>query len=215
MSPRPAVSARRALLLASVCLLLIVTALSAAPPARSVDDTSIPEGRLLRFPTLSNDSIAFVYGGDLWTVPRAGGLARQLTTDAGLEWLPRYSPDGRWIAFSGQYDGNRDIYVIPAAGGEPKRLTWWTDTGQPSERQGPNNMVIGWTPDSQRVLFRSRHQAWEDRAGRLYTVGLDASLPEQVGSPRGASPPSRPTGRRFSITGSSATSGPGSVTAVE
>ena len=188
---------RRVLLPASVCLLLILSTLAAAPPAQSVDDTSIPEGRLLRFPTLSKDSIAFVYGGDLWAVPRDGGTARQLTTDAGLEWLPRYSPDGKWIAFSGQYDGNRDIYVIPAAGGEPMRLTWWTDTGQPSERQGPNNMVIGWTPDSLRVLFRSRHQAWEDRAGRLYTVGLDASLPEQVGVPEGGFAAFSPDGKKI------------------
>jgi tricorn protease len=152
--------------------------------------------RLLRFPTLSRDSIAFIFAGDVWTVPRGGGLARQLTSDPGLELFPRYSPDGRWIAFTGQYDGNRDVYVIPAEGGEPKRLTFWTDTGHPSERMGPNNMVIGWTPDGKRVLFRSRHQAWEDRSGRLYTVGLDGGLPEPLPMPEGGLAAFSPDGRR-------------------
>ncbi|HET6374306.1 MAG TPA: S41 family peptidase [Candidatus Polarisedimenticolia bacterium] len=143
------------------------------------------EGRLLRFPTLSKESIAFVYGGDLWTVPRSGGVARQLTTDPGIEWFPRFSPDGRWIAFTGEYDGNRDVYVIPAEGGEPKRLTWWRDVGQQSERAGPNNMVIGWSRDGKSILFRSRHQAWESRAGRLYTVSVDGGLPAPLVVPEG------------------------------
>src|SRR5881396_2627991 len=153
--------------------------------------------RLLRFPTLSRDSIAFVYAGDIWTVARGGGLARRLTADPGLEILPRYSPDGRWIAFTGEYDGNRDVYVIPAEGGEPRRLTFWTDTGHPSERAGPNNMVIGWTPDGKRVLFRSRHEAWEDRSGRLYTVALDGGLPEPLPMPEGGLAAFSPDGRRI------------------
>jgi tricorn protease len=175
----------------------MAAAVAVTPPAHGEDAPAVPGTRLLRFPTLSQEAIAFVFGGDLWSVPRQGGLARQLTTDAGLEWLPRYSPDGKWIAFTGQYDGNRDVYVIPSEGGEPKRLTWWTDTGQPSERQGPNNMVVGWTPDSRRVLFRSRHQAWEDRAGRLYTVGLDGSLPEPVGIPEGGFASFSPDGKKI------------------
>ena len=176
--------------------LLVATALARPLPAASESESGAA-ARLLRFPTLSRDSIAFVYGGDIWTAPRGGGTARQLTTDAGLEWLPRYSPDGKWIAFTGQYDGNRDVYVIPSAGGEPRRLTWWTDIGQPSERQGPNNMVMGWTPDSRRVLFRSRHLAWEDRAGRLFTVGLEGSLPEPVGVPEGGFAAFSPDGKKL------------------
>lgn len=152
--------------------------------------------RLLRFPTLSRDSIAFIYAGDVWAVPRSGGVARQLTSDPGLELFPRYSPDGSLIAFTGQYDGNRDVYVVPAERGEPKRLTFWTDTGHPTERAGPNNMVIGWTPDGKRVLFRSRHQAWEDRAGRLYTVGLDGGLPEPLPMPEGGLAAFSPDGRQ-------------------
>ena len=188
-----------------VLLVIAATALlGLIGPGRSAGvlaatSTAAPGGetRLLRFPTLSKDSIAFVYGGDLWTVPRGGGLARQLTTDPGLDWLPRYSPDGKWIAFTGSYDGNQDVYVIPAEGGEPRRLTWWTDLGHPSERAGPNNEIIGWTPDSLRVLFRSRHQAWEDRAGRLYTVALDGSLPRALPMPEGGLAAFSPDGARI------------------
>jgi len=168
-----------------------------APAAAAPEDLSSADARLLRFPALSKDSIAFVYAADLWTAPRGGGLARQLTTDAGVEWFPRFSPDGKWIAFTGEYDGNRDVYVMPSEGGEPKRLTWWRDIGSPSERAGPNNMVIGWTRDGKSVLFRSRHQAWEDRAGRLYTVSLDGALPVQVGVPEGGEAAFSPDGSRL------------------
>jgi len=159
-----------------------------------VDDAAT---RLLQYPTLSRDSIAFTYAGDIWMVARQGGTARRLTSDAGLEIMPRYSPDGRWIAFTGQYDGNRDVYVIPAEGGVPRRLTVWTDTGQPSERAGPNNMVIGWTPDGTRILFRSRHQAWEDRSGRLFTIGLQGGLPEPLPMPEGGLAAFSPDGRKM------------------
>src|SRR2546426_1540085 len=179
-----------------VCLLMALAAWGRGPHG-AAEPVGTAATRLLRFPALSKDSIAFVYGGDIWTVPRAGGTARQLTSDPGLEILPRYSPDGRWIAFTGEYDGNRDVYVIPAEGGEPRRLTFWTDTGHPSERAGPNNMVIGWTPDGKRVLFRSRHEAWEDRSGRLYTVALDGGLPEPLPMPEGGLAAFSPDGRRI------------------
>ncbi len=188
------------LAVASAFLLLLLPtagpASGAATPA-PVPDPSREEGRLMRFPALSKDSIAFVYAGDLWTVPRSGGVARQITTDAGLEWFPRYSPDGRFIAFTGEYDGNRDVYVIPAEGGEPKRLTWWVDVGQQNERAGPNNIVLGWTRDGKRVLFRSRHYAWESRAARLYTIGLDGGLPQPLAVPEGGLAAYSPDGNRI------------------
>ena len=164
-----------------------------SPGAAERDETT----RLLRFPTLSRDAIAFAYAGDIWSVPRSGGMARQITSDPGIEMFPRYSPDGTLIAFTGQYDGNRDVYVVSAWGGEPRRLTFWADTGHPSERSGPNNMVIGWTPDGKRILFRSRHQAWESRAGRLYTIGLDGGLPEPLPMPEGGLAAFSPDGRRI------------------
>ena len=92
--------------------------------------------------------------GDLWLVADLGGVARRLTTHPGNEYFPRFSPDGKWIAFTGEYDGNPDVFVVPAEGGEPRRLTWSPGADQ----------VVGWTPDGAKVLFRSRAenpQAWE------------------------------------------------------
>ena len=84
---------------------------------------NLPEGRLMRFPDVHGDKIVFSYGGDLWLVPTAGGVARRITSHPGLELFPKFSPDGKWIAFTGQYDGNFNVYVLPADGGEPRQLT--------------------------------------------------------------------------------------------
>src|SRR3984893_7506919 len=121
---------------------------------------------LAHAPTLSRTQVVFAYGGYLWSVPRDGGEARQLTT-GGHEGLPVFSPDGNWIAFTGEYDGNLDVFVIPAEGGEPRRLTW---------HPGPD-IAVGWTPDSKKVLFRSGREVYADLE-RLYTVGLEGGWPE-------------------------------------
>ncbi|MGZ3938613.1 MAG: S41 family peptidase, partial [Flavisolibacter sp.] len=92
---------------------------------------------LLRQPSVSKENIVFMYGDDLWVVAKEGGNARRLTTAVGTESSPRVSPDGKWVAFSGQYDGNTDVYLVSIDGGEPKRLTW-----HPSA-----DIVQGWTPD--------------------------------------------------------------------
>src|SRR3954470_15735017 len=96
---------------------------------------------LVREPPLNRTHIVFSYAGDLWTVPRAGGDAVRLTSGAGVESSPYFSPDGKMIAFTGEYDGNVDAFVIPASGGVPKRLTW-----HPAPDQ-----VLGWTPDGKAV----------------------------------------------------------------
>ena len=111
------------------------------------------EGRLMRFPDIYKDRIVFSYGGDLWLGSTSGGVARRITTHPGLELFPKFSPDGKWIAFSAQYDGNFNVYVIPSEGGEPKQLTFLPDVVSMPERMGPNNMVITWFPDSKRILF--------------------------------------------------------------
>ncbi len=128
---------------------------------------------LLRTPTLSRTQIVFLYGGYLWSVPREGGEARQFTT-GGHESAPIFSPDGNWIAFTGQYDGNVDVYVMPAKGGEPRRLTWHPDV----------DVAIGWTPDSKRVLFTSGRDAYAD-FDRLYTVPVEGGWPEVLPMWRG------------------------------
>jgi dipeptidyl aminopeptidase/acylaminoacyl peptidase len=106
---------------------------------------------LVQAPTLSKTEIVFAYGGYLWSVSREGGNARQLTT-GGHESGPEFSPDGKWIAFTGEYDGNADAFVMAAEGGEPKRLTWHPGA----------DVVVGWTPDSKKVLFRSARLAFAD-----------------------------------------------------
>jgi tricorn protease len=138
------------------------------------------EGRLMRFPDIYNDTVAFSYGGDLWLVSSAGGTARRITTDPGLELFPKFSPDGKWIAFTGQYDGNFNVYVIPSEGGQPKQLTFLPDIGDVPERMGPNNEVVAWTPDSKRIVFLSRRNTFSTWFGRLFTVSLDGGLPEQL-----------------------------------
>ena len=114
-----------------------------------------------RFADISKDRVVFAYAGDLWISPREGGAARRLTSNVGDELYPKFSPDGKWVAFTGEYDGNPDVYVISAEGGEPKRLTF-----HPS-----NDIVLGWTPDGKNILFRSdRFSSPLGRSTKLYLV---------------------------------------------
>ena len=101
--------------------------------------------------------------------------------------FPRFSPDGKWIAFTGQYDGNTEVYVMPAEGGVPHRLTYTATLGRDdvSDRMGPNNIVIGWKHDGKHIVFRSRMHSFNDFIGQLYTVPLEGGLPEQLPLPRG------------------------------
>jgi tricorn protease len=140
-----------------------------AQSALAAEDTIL----LVHSPTVNRSQVVFAYGGYLWSVPRAGGEARQLTT-GGHEVLPVFSPDGNWIAFTGQYDGNVDAFVMPAEGGEPRRLTF---------HPGPD-VAVGWTPNGKRVLFRSSREAYADFA-RLYTVPMEGGWPEVLPMWRG------------------------------
>ena len=116
--------------------------------------------KLLRFPDISGDRVAFTYAGDIWTAPVAGGTAIRLTAHPGMEVFAKFSPDGKWIAFTGQYDGNFNVYVMPATGGQPKQLTFYQGAAQPlSDRMGIHSEVITWTNDSKRVVFLSRRDA--------------------------------------------------------
>ena len=144
-----------------------------------------PEGRLLRFPDVHGTQVVFSYAGDLWLTTTDGGVARRITTSPGLELFPHFSPDGKWIAFTGQYDGNFNVYVIPAEGGQPRQLTFVPDIGLIPERMGPNNEVIAWTPDSKRIVFLSRRDTFNDWFGLLWTVSVDGGLPERLPIDRG------------------------------
>jgi len=156
-----------------------------------------PEARLMRSPDIHGSNIVFVYGGDLWLVDATGGVARQLTTHEGLERFPRFSPDGRHIAFSGEYDGNIDVYVIPAQGGEPKRLTYRPEPPGAPERMGFDDMVMDWFPDGEGILFRSRRAVHSDWLGRLYRIGLEGGLPEPLTVPYGGFASFSPDGRKL------------------
>ena len=127
---------------------------------------------LLQRPTLSKTAIAFSFAGDLWTVPREGGEARLLTSGAGDKTDPVFSPDGSMIAFTGDYDGNVDVYVMPADGGVPKRLTHHPSIDE----------VVGWTPDGKSVLFRSGRNSYS-RFNRLFTVSIEGGLPCELPLP--------------------------------
>lgn len=146
------------------------------------------EARVLRFPAVSNDQVVFGYAGDLYSVPLAGGVARKLTSFAeGYEAFPRFSPDGLSIAFTGEYDGNREVYLIPAGGGAPKRLTYTPSNPRDdiSDRMGPNNLVMGWTNDGRHIVFRSRMREWNDFNGQLFLAPKDGGTPERIPLPRG------------------------------
>src|SRR5919108_230580 len=115
------------------------------------------EGRLLRFPDIYKDKIAFMYAGDLWLAPSSGGVARRITSHPGRELFPKFSPDGKWLAFTGQYDGNFNVYVMPADGGQPKQLTFYQGSPRAlSDRMGIHNEVVTWFPDSKRIVFLTR-----------------------------------------------------------
>lgn len=127
---------------------------------------------LYQSPTISRTQVVFVYAGDLWIVGREGGTARRLTTGVGVERSPVFSPDGAWIAFTGEYDGNADVYVVAAAGGVPRRLTY-----HPGDDE-----VAGWTNDGKQVLFASGRSSTSNYA-RLFTMPLDGGLPTEIPLP--------------------------------
>ncbi len=145
------------------------------------------EARLLRFPTIHKDQIVFSYAGNLYTVAATGGTARRLTSHPGYEMFARFSPDGKHIAFTGQYDGNTEVYLMSAEGGTPKRLTYTATLKRDdvSDRMGPNNIVMGWTPDGKHILFRSRMKEHNDFIGQLFLVPVGGGLPKQLPLPRG------------------------------
>ena len=141
------------------------------------------EAKMLRFPAIHGNQVVFSYAGDLYTVDVNGdGMARQLTNDPdGFEIFARFSPDGKNIAFTGQYDGNTEVYVMPAEGGEPQRVTYTATLGRDdlSDRMGPNNIVMTWK-DNENIVYRSRRITWDDFVGQLFVANINGGLGEQL-----------------------------------
>ena len=167
----------RPFIVRTLALLLIVAGLG------SFAESANAETRLLRFPDLHGDQIVFTYAGDLWLASTDGGAARRLTAHPGLELFAKFSPDGQHVAFTGQYDGDEQVYVVPTAGGEPRQLTFYPAIGPLPPRWGYDNQVYGWSPDGGKVLFRSLRDGWDLSDSRLHLVSADGGLPEVLPMP--------------------------------
>ena len=165
--------------LAGLALLTAPLLSQTAPPA---DET-----RLLRFPATNGRQVVFSYADQLYTVGLEGGVARRLTDGPGYAVFPRFSPDGAQLAFTAQYDGNTEVYLMPADGGSPKRLTYTAtlERDDLGDRMGPNNIVMAWRNTSPEVVFRSRMHSFDPFNGQLFSVGADGDLPRVLPVPRG------------------------------
>ncbi len=180
MSGRTAlVASRFSLVVILVAAIAALPALAPTPtraaPAPGAEDEVAPQDEtlLLQNPTVSLEHVVFVYARDLWIAPRDGGDARRLTSNPGTETSPRLSPDGRWVAFTGQYEGNTDVYVISVDGGTPRRLTWHPGT----------DLVADWHPDGRRVIFTSGRDA-STSIMRAFAVSIDGGMPAGLDLPR-------------------------------
>jgi len=167
----------------ALALFLVTASLLSVAPAQPLPNTT----RLLRFPTTNGSQIVFCYAGELYTIGKDGGIARRLTSGPGYSSFPRFSADGAQLAFTSHYDGNTEVYVMPGDGGAPKRLTTTATLGRDdiSDRMGPNNIVMAWQNTKPLIAFRSRMRSFNSFNGELFTVGLDAELPQQLPFPRG------------------------------
>jgi tricorn protease len=153
--------------------------------------------KLLRFPDIWRGRIVFSYAGDLWTVGTEGGTALRLTAHPGLELFGKFSPDGRHIAFTGQYGGDEQVYVMPSGGGAPKQLTFYPAQGPLADRWGFDNQVYGWTPDGAAVLFRSARDAFILENSKLYTVPFGGGAATALPMPASGAGHFSPDGRRI------------------
>jgi len=187
LSMRPMWLRRTLLALLPVIFACVVLLPAREHAAGRPEESASGATRLLRYADISKDRVVFAYAGDLWIASRQGGDARRLTSHVGDEIFPKFSPDGRWIAFTGEYDGNPDVYVVSAEGGEPKRLTF-----HPS-----NDIVLGWTPDGKDILFRAdRTGGPPQRTTKLYLVSPQGGQPANCLRRARTSPAFRPTATR-------------------
>ena len=143
--------------------------------------------KLMRWADVSADQIAFVYGGDIWLVPRTGGTAMQVTNSPGEESWPRFSPDGSEIAYSASYNGNSDVYVMPATGGLPTRVTY----------QSHGDRMVDWHPDGERLLFASGRESGRQSFNQFYLVSKEGGLPGKLAVPYGELASYSPDGSRL------------------
>ena len=164
-----------------ICCFFIVDRALAIDP----EDT-----KMMAQPAISQSKIAFIYAQDLWTADRDGSNPKRLTVDRGIESHPVFSPDGRYIAFSAEYDGNTDIFIVPAEGGIPKRLTWHPGW----------DFVRGFSPDGKSVLFTSRRTSFTNRYSKLYEVPIEGGHPKELIIPNAWHASYAPDGQKIAYT---------------
>jgi tricorn protease len=177
----------------------ILTVLAALLPLLAFADSQ--EARLLRFPAVGGDNIVFSYAGDLYRVGINGGTAVKLTSHVGYEVFPRISPDGKTVAFTGQYDGNTEVYTIPVTGGEPCRVTYSALVGRDlvGERMGPNNIVMCWTPDGKQIVYRSKTHTFSGLRGQLCKVNAAGGPAEEIPTTEGGFCSYSPDGKQLAM----------------
>ena len=175
---------------------LMFIMLALLPAATAFADST----RLLRMPDIHEDRVAFVYAGDLYVANVAGGIARRLTSHEGAELFPKFSPDGSRIAFSAEYNGTRQVFVIPTAGGTPEQLTWYNDVGPMPPRGGFDYRVLDWSRDGKHVLVRANRLPWGVRMGRYYLVPASGGDEQPLEIPEGGGGMFSPDGTKVVYT---------------
>lgn len=159
------------------------------------------EARLLRFPDIHHNKIAFSHAGDIYLVSDEGGMARRVTSHIGYEMFPRFSPDGKKIAFTGQYDGNTEVFTVPSTGGSPRRITYTATLSRDdiSDRMGPNNITMEWTNDGKHVIYRSRKQSYNSFKGRLFKAPVQGGVSKELPLSEGGFCSFSPDGKKLAF----------------
>jgi tricorn protease len=185
--------------LASLAAALLVTAATVQAQPGTTDTGGT---RLLRYPDLHGDTVVFTYAGDLWLadVSDSSGAARRLTSHPGEELFARFSPDGRQVAYTAEYSGNRQVHVISVDGGNPRQLTFRNDVGDIPARGGYDNQVLDWTPDGKEVLFAAHRTPWSPRIGRPHLVPAAGGMEKPLPMPEGSGAVFSPDGNRVAYT---------------
>jgi tricorn protease len=176
-------------------LTLALLGLILTVPSLSAENT-----RLLRFPDIHGDKVTFVYAGDIYIADTQGGVAHRLTSHEGMELFPKFSPDGTQIAFSAEYNGTRQVYVMPASGGMPQQRTWYNDVGPMPPRGGFDYRVLDWTPDGQHIMVRANRLPWGVRMGRYFLVPADGGTEQAMIIPEGGGGMLSPDGNQVVYT---------------